>query len=56
MARTDGEGVYWSEYRSRSKWHLAREPSWHWGTAGIVAFLARMRGFGLDMPGEQPGF
>lgn len=56
VARTDSRGVYWPEHRDGRAWHLAREPSWHWGTAGIVGFLARMRGWTTDMPGEEPGF
>ena len=56
VARSDSNGIYWYEHRSRSRWHLAREPSWHWGQAGIVAFLARMSGWPVDMPGEEPGF
>jgi uncharacterized protein YyaL (SSP411 family) len=54
VARQDARGVYWNEYRNARVWRLPREPSWHWGTAGIVAFLARMDGWGVDMPGEEP--
>jgi Lanthionine synthetase C-like protein len=57
VSKTDARGIYWAEHRDgRGAWHLAREPSWHWGTAGIVAFLGRLRGWPLDMPGEEPGF
>lgn len=57
VSRTDAKGIYWSEHRDgRGAWHLRREPSWHWGTAGIVAFLAGLNGWRLDMPGEEPGF
>jgi lantibiotic modifying enzyme len=57
VARADAAGIYWSEHRDgRGAWHLAREPSWHWGTAGIVAFLSRLHGWPVDMPGEEPGF
>src|SRR5262249_54423377 len=46
VARTDTRGIYWAEHRDgRGAWHLRHEPSWHWGTAGIVAFLARLRGW-----------
>jgi Lanthionine synthetase C-like protein len=33
---------------------LPNEPSWHWGDAGIAAFLVRAAGWQLDMPGEEP--
>ena len=55
VARKDADGAYWSENRGGRQWHVAREPSWHWGTAGIAAFLARMQGWQTDMPGEEPG-
>jgi hypothetical protein len=55
VARKDRAGIYWNENRgSDRRWHLVREQSWHWGTAGIAAFLARMRGWQTDMPGEEP--
>ena len=37
------------------EWTLAGEPSWHWGSAGILGFLARMEGWPVDSPGMQPG-
>lgn len=59
VARYDKVGVYWFENRhgfgSQADWDLPREPSWHWGTAGIASFLARMNGWKTDMPGEEPG-
>ncbi|MEJ2867533.1 lanthionine synthetase LanC family protein [Actinomycetospora sp. OC33-EN08] len=33
---------------------LLGEPSWHWGSAGILGFLARMAGGPVDSPGMQP--
>lgn len=54
VARHDRRGVYWYENRSRGRWRLKADPSWHWGTAGIIDFLARLSGGRLDMPGEQP--
>jgi hypothetical protein len=34
--------------------NLPGEPSWHWGEAGIAAFLVRAAGWQLDIPGEEP--
>ena len=53
-SRLDARGVYWSENRRLTHWRLRREPSWHWGTAGIAAFMARLQGWPVDMPGEEP--
>lgn len=53
--RTDRRGPFWQENRDTRGWHLSADPSWHWGTAGIAGFLARMSGWGVDMPGEEPG-
>ncbi len=55
VARTDRVGLYWYEHRRDRGWRLAREPSWHWGTAGIAAFFARLQGWPIDIPGEEPG-
>jgi uncharacterized protein YyaL (SSP411 family) len=55
VAHRDGRGAYWYEYRNGRAWHLRADPSWHWGSAGIAAFLARLRGWPVDMPGEEPG-
>jgi hypothetical protein len=33
---------------------LVGEPSWHWGSAGILAYLARLQGGRVDSPGMQP--
>ena len=55
VARRDRRGAYWYEYRDRRGWHVRADPSWHWGSAGIAAFLARLRGWPVDMPGEEPG-
>jgi hypothetical protein len=52
--RSDGLGTYWFENRDNRGWHLPADPSWHWGTAGIAGFLARMRGWPMDIPGQQP--
>jgi hypothetical protein len=55
VAHRDRRGPYWYEYRDRRGWHVRADPSWHWGSAGIAAFLARLRGWPVDMPGEEPG-
>lgn len=55
----DPLGVYWYEHRTgavnSAQWHLPAEPSWHWGFAGIAAYFARLSGWGVDIPGEEPG-
>jgi Lanthionine synthetase C-like protein len=51
---TDTKGAYWCENRRNGKWHLCGEPSWHWGTAGIINMAARLSGWALDIPGEEP--
>jgi hypothetical protein len=55
VTRTNRRGTYWEENLGPHGWRIAADPSWHWGTAGIAAFLARMSGWPLDMPGEEPG-
>jgi len=47
----DGNVVYWQDVDNGSRY--AKDPSWHWGSAGIVAFLLRMSGGTFDMPGMQ---
>ncbi len=39
--------------RQGGTWTLGGEPSWHWGSAGIIAFLARMQGGPVDSPAMQ---
>jgi len=55
VARPGRAGVYWFEHRARGVSRLPHEPSWHWGAAGIAAFLARLSGWRVDMPGMEPG-
>jgi hypothetical protein len=46
--------VYWHDYgRGDNNAPYSKDPSWHWGNAGIIAFLARMSGGTVDIPGEQ---
>ncbi|HSU08756.1 MAG TPA: hypothetical protein VLK57_06100, partial [Pseudonocardia sp.] len=47
-------GWSWHGTRVDGEWTLADEPSWHWGAAGVLAFLARMHGWPVDSPGMQP--
>jgi hypothetical protein len=47
---------YWCEHIQDGNWHLCHEPSWHWGAAGIIDMAARLEGWPLDIPGEEPGF
>lgn len=49
------EGLSWHATRVGGEWTLAAEPSWHWGSAGILGFLARLEGWPVDSPGMQPG-
>ncbi len=55
VTRRNRRGIYWDENLGPRGWRIAADPSWHWGTAGIVGFIARMCGWALDMPGEEPG-
>jgi uncharacterized protein YyaL (SSP411 family) len=47
-------GMTWHATRVGGEWTLPDEPSWHWGTAGVLAFLARLDGWPVDSPGMQP--
>jgi lantibiotic modifying enzyme len=49
----DGLGTLWYENRTGGKPALAAEPSWHWGSAGIAAFAARLAGWTGRSPGGQ---
>jgi hypothetical protein len=46
---------YWCEHIDAGSWRLCHEPSWHWGAAGIIDMAARLQGWSLDIPGEEPG-
>lgn len=43
----------WGATRRAGTWTLGGEPSWHWGAAGVIGFLARMGGGPVDSPGMQ---
>jgi len=43
----------WGATRVRGTWTLGGEPSWHWGAAGAMSFLARMEGGPVDSPAMQ---
>ncbi|MDL5157333.1 lanthionine synthetase LanC family protein [Actinomycetospora termitidis] len=49
--RPDGT---WPSNLTDGRPRLLGEPSWHWGSAGILAFLTRMSGGPVDSPGMQP--
>jgi lantibiotic modifying enzyme len=56
ISRSDAKGVWWYDERNRrARWRHPREMSWHWGSAGIVTFLARLGGWPTDMPVEEAG-
>ena len=42
VSRTDRRGIWWyDQFNARSgRWAHPREMSWHWGQAGIIAFLS----------------
>jgi len=50
------DDTYWCEHMRDGAWQLCGEPSWRWGEAGILNMAARLQGWQLDIPGEQPGF
>ena len=54
VSRGGPSATFWAEHYVAGAWTLTGEPSWHWGSAGIIAFLARLRGWPVDMPGEEP--
>lgn len=53
VAATGRGGPLWWVHRRNGEWQLPDDASWHWGTAGIAAFAARMAGGRVDMPGEE---
>lgn len=56
VAFDDHGTSYWCEHTEDGNWRLCHEPSWHWGAAGIIDMAARLQGWPLDIPGEEPGF
>ena len=53
-AYEDRRGRYWYENRGAGRRQYRAEPSWHWGSAGIAAFGARLSGWLDGTPGGQP--
>jgi hypothetical protein len=55
VSRTDRDGIWWYDQldAASGQWTNPREMSWHWGQAGIVAFLSRLSGWAVSMPVEQ---
>lgn len=52
-AARDRLGPFWYENRTGSRQQFRAEPSWHWGSAGIAAFAARIAGWSGVGPGGQ---
>jgi Lanthionine synthetase C-like protein len=50
-ATNDNLGTLWYENVTGGKPALAAEPSWHWGSAGIAGFAARLAGWSGRSPG-----
>ncbi|GLZ50288.1 hypothetical protein Acsp06_64730 [Actinomycetospora sp. NBRC 106375] len=50
VATPDGR---WGATREAGTWTLGGEPSWHWGAAGVIGFLARTAGGPVDSPAMQ---
>ena len=44
----------WYENKTKKERRLRAEPSWHWGTAGIAAFAARLAGWAALNPAGLP--
>ena len=51
-AGRDAHGTLWYENQTGESL-LPAEPSWHWGSAGIAAFAARLAGWSGQGPGGQ---
>ena len=52
-AARDRKGAFWYANRTGSRPRLRAEPSWHWGSAGIAGFAARLAGWSGSGPGGQ---
>jgi hypothetical protein len=52
-ATRDRLGLAWYENSIGGRQRLPAEPSWHWGSAGIAAFAARLAGWSGVGPGGQ---
>ena len=50
-ATNDGKTIYWNDNDDGAP--FAKDPSWHWGSSGIISFLLHMQGGKRDVPGEQ---
>jgi len=53
-ASRDRLGAFWFAQRMLGRRRLRAEPSWHWGSAGIAGFAARLAGWSGRGPGGQP--
>jgi len=52
-AASDRLGSFWYANTAGGRARLRAEPSWHWGSAGIAAFAARLAGWSGTGPGGQ---
>jgi hypothetical protein len=53
-ASRDRLGPFWYESRAGGRKMFRAEPSWHWGSAGIAAFAARLVGWSGRDPSGRP--
>ncbi len=51
-AKGNSNSIYWSDNDEGNR--FSKDPSWHWGTAGIIEAAQRINGGKQDIPGEQP--
>lgn len=51
-AQIDGNVLYWNDNDGEAPY--SNDPSWHWGRAGLIGFMARMNGGSVNIPGQQP--
>lgn len=52
-AQREGNLVFWDDNDGEANY--SRDPSWHWGSAGIIAFMVRAEGGKVNIPGMQAG-
>jgi hypothetical protein len=45
----------WCENIHDGEWRFCGEPSWNWGTAGIIGMTARLKGWPIDIPSDEAG-
>lgn len=52
QASQEGGTIYWKD--SEDGKQFSKDPSWHWGSAGIISFMLHHSGGQFDIPGQQP--